>query len=415
MPIYALLWLHGSQFWQFTFVIMIFMFFEKYIQHSRVKVDVRIIEGKLVGKDVLSLKMKLNNTKKKFRYKAGQYLFLCCPDINESEYHPFTITSAPEDSYFSCHIRCRSDMDWTYQLRTLVLANQASLKKGTGGTSNGSLLNVNQSNIGLSVIKTSMEKINVEGYELSPLSPSSMAHSSVTRLSPPDVQVDLTAVTAPPSSPTLDQPLRLRVDGPFGSASEEVFDYETVILVAAGEILFNLYRWGISNSNLSYVGIGVTPFISILKSMAIRIASGQYENTDAMSVFFYWICRDQAEFESFKDFFDQIIKIKDLSSRLELNLYVTGELNLKNVEHMEEQYNQFSGRPNWNRILKDKATRFKGSEIGVFLCGPPAVAKELGVACKRHSSKKQIEKIAGSKTASFPLSATVFKFHKENF
>lgn len=147
--------------------------------------------------------------------------------------------------------------------------------------------------------------------------------------------------------------------------------------------------------------------------MAIRIASGQYENTDAMSVFFYWICRDQAEFESFKDFFDQIIKIKDLSSRLELNLYVTGELNLKNVEHMEEQYNQFSGRPNWNRILKDKATRFKGSEIGVFLCGPPAVSKELGVACKRHSSKK-IEKIAGSKTGS-PLPATVFKFHKENF
>lgn len=240
MPIYALLWLHGSQFWQFTFVIMIFMFFEKYIQHSRVKVDVRIIEGKLVGKDVLCLKMKLNNTKKKFRYKAGQYLFLCCPDITESEYHPFTITSAPEDSYFSCHIRCRSDMDWTYQLRTLVLANQASLKKGTGGISHGSLLNVNQSNIGLSVIKTSMEKINVEGYELSPLSPS-MTHSS-TRLSPPEVQVDLTDVTSPTSSPTVDQPLRLRVDGPFGSASEEVFDYETVILVAAGELFFDLYR-----------------------------------------------------------------------------------------------------------------------------------------------------------------------------
>lgn len=40
---------------------------------------------------------------------------------------------------------------------------------------------------------------------------------------------------------------RIAVDGPFGTASEDVFSYETVMLVGAG--------------------IGVTPFASVLKSV----------------------------------------------------------------------------------------------------------------------------------------------------
>lgn len=40
---------------------------------------------------------------------------------------------------------------------------------------------------------------------------------------------------------------RIEVDGPFGTVSEDVFQYEVVVLVGAG--------------------IGVTPFASILKSI----------------------------------------------------------------------------------------------------------------------------------------------------
>ncbi len=39
----------------------------------------------------------------------------------------------------------------------------------------------------------------------------------------------------------------ISVDGPYGASSQEVFDYETVVLVGGG--------------------IGVTPFASILKSI----------------------------------------------------------------------------------------------------------------------------------------------------
>jgi predicted ferric reductase len=53
---------------------------------------------------VLELQMK----KSDFNYKPGQYLFLNCPYIASQEWHPFTITSAPEEDFVSVHIRVAS-------------------------------------------------------------------------------------------------------------------------------------------------------------------------------------------------------------------------------------------------------------------------------------------------------------------
>lgn len=47
---------------------------------------------------------------------------------------------------------------------------------------------------------------------------------------------------------------RVEVDGPFGTASEDVFQYEVAMLVGAG--------------------IGVTPFASILKSIWYKFQQG---------------------------------------------------------------------------------------------------------------------------------------------
>ncbi|KAL2899219.1 putative respiratory burst oxidase-like protein H [Bienertia sinuspersici] len=46
-----------------------------------------------------------------FKYKSGMYLFVKCPDISSFEWHPFFITSAPDDAYLSVHIRALGD--WT--------------------------------------------------------------------------------------------------------------------------------------------------------------------------------------------------------------------------------------------------------------------------------------------------------------
>lgn len=40
---------------------------------------------------------------------AGQYIFLCCPEVSLWQWHPFTLTSAPEEDYVSVHMRVVGD------------------------------------------------------------------------------------------------------------------------------------------------------------------------------------------------------------------------------------------------------------------------------------------------------------------
>jgi predicted ferric reductase len=61
----------------------------------------------------------------RFHYKPGQYLYINCPAISKHEWHPFTITSAPEEAIVSVHMRTRGD--WTTGLRQLL--NPENLKE----------------------------------------------------------------------------------------------------------------------------------------------------------------------------------------------------------------------------------------------------------------------------------------------
>ena len=52
-----------------------------------------------------------------FKYKSGMYLFLQCPQISSFEWHPFSITSAPDDPFLSVHIRTLGD--WTAEMKNI--------------------------------------------------------------------------------------------------------------------------------------------------------------------------------------------------------------------------------------------------------------------------------------------------------
>ena len=53
--------------------------------------------------------MEVQIKKEKTTTRAGQYIFLSCPEISYFQWHPFTLTSAPEDGYISVHIRVAGD------------------------------------------------------------------------------------------------------------------------------------------------------------------------------------------------------------------------------------------------------------------------------------------------------------------
>ena len=69
--------------------------------------------------DVLYLKFKRPPT---FNYQSGQWVRIACKELNESEYHPFTLTSAPHENHLSLHIRALGP--WTNNLRRIYDPNR---------------------------------------------------------------------------------------------------------------------------------------------------------------------------------------------------------------------------------------------------------------------------------------------------
>jgi len=117
--------------------------------------------------------MELQIKKDKTTTRAGQYIFLSCPEISYFQWHPFTLTSAPEEDYLSVHIRVVGDFT-------------SALAKAVGCE-----------------------------FDSKPDKDSKEVQKVVT----------------PPVNRVLP---RVMVDGPFGSASEDFLKYETVLLVGAG-------------------------------------------------------------------------------------------------------------------------------------------------------------------------------------
>lgn len=52
-----------------------------------------------------------------FEYKSGQWVRIACLALGTTEYHPFTLTSAPHEETLSLHIRAAGP--WTTRLREI--------------------------------------------------------------------------------------------------------------------------------------------------------------------------------------------------------------------------------------------------------------------------------------------------------
>lgn len=59
----------------------------------------------------------------RFVFQPGQYVFLNVPAVSELAWHPFSISSAPDDPLISHHIRSMGESQWTGRFATLVADN----------------------------------------------------------------------------------------------------------------------------------------------------------------------------------------------------------------------------------------------------------------------------------------------------
>ncbi|KAH0609316.1 uncharacterized protein H6S33_012802 [Morchella sextelata] len=265
--------------------------------------------------------------------KAGQYIFLCCPEVSIYQYHPFTLTSAPEEDYISVHVRMVGD--FTKQLGKTLGCN-IDKKAPSGADAKAEKSKRRESRV-IGVDKNTKEDVD----------------PAIRRVLP-----------------------RVYIDGPFGSASEDVFKYEVSVLVGAG--------------------IGVTPFASILKSIWYRSNYPQ-KKTRLHKVYFFWICRDFGSFEWFRSLL-LAIEAQDIGHLIEIHTYLTAKIkpdDATNIMINDANAEKDAitglraptnfGRPNWDTVFKSIRAMHTPADVGVFFCGPKPLGSALHVKCNQYS------------------------------
>ncbi len=109
---FALALVHGPVFWQWVLLPVVGFAIELVIRAQNTKEPAYVVNASLLPSKVLGLEIARPQS---FHYQPGDYLFVKCPSISKYEWHPFTISSAPEISdVLSVHIR--SVGSWTGKL-----------------------------------------------------------------------------------------------------------------------------------------------------------------------------------------------------------------------------------------------------------------------------------------------------------
>ncbi|KAL5749994.1 hypothetical protein ACOSP7_024597 [Xanthoceras sorbifolium] len=222
---------------------------------------------------------------------------------------------------------------------------------------------------------------------------------------------------------------KLLIDGPYGAPAQDYRNYDVLLLVG--------------------LGIGATPFISILKDLLNNIVKQEeqadsvsdFSRTSDMSVgstdsitpsrvspkrkkvlrttnaYFYWVTREQGSFDWFKGVMNEIADL-DQRGVIEMHNYLTSVYEegdarsalitmVQALNHAKNGVDIVSGtrvrthfaRPNWKKVLSKLSSKHCNARIGVFYCGAPVLAKELSKLCYEFNQK----------------GSTKFEFHKEHF
>ncbi|XP_074560672.1 respiratory burst oxidase homolog protein B-like [Curcuma longa] len=356
--------------WMYLAIPMILYASERLIRAFRSSISaVKILKVAVYPGNVLALHV---SKPPGFRYHSGQYIFLNCAAVSPFQWHPFSITSAPQDDYVSVHIRTLGD--WTRQLKAVF--SQVCLPPTSGKSG---------------LLRADYDDDSING--------------------------------GCPSIP------RLLIDGPYGAPAQDYKQYEVVLLVG--------------------LGIGATPFISIVKDIVNNMkeleslgltdddvddddvetgSGGSHKRSASVSssaassfktrrAYFYWVTREQGSFEWFRGVMNEVAET-DKKGVIELHNYCTsvyeeGDVRsaliamLQSLNHAKHGVDVVSGtrvkshfaRPNWRTVYKRIALKHRDQRIGVFYCGAPTLTKELRELAHDFSHK----------------TSTKFDFHKENF
>ncbi|PAA60475.1 hypothetical protein BOX15_Mlig031512g4 [Macrostomum lignano] len=103
----------GSTTWMWLVAPAAIYAIEKLLRVSRRCRRVEVVRAVQHPSRVMELRLRCPG----FAASPGEYVFLLVPEASQLQWHPFTLTSAPDDPYISVHIRTVGD--WTKQVEQL--------------------------------------------------------------------------------------------------------------------------------------------------------------------------------------------------------------------------------------------------------------------------------------------------------
>jgi hypothetical protein len=458
---FVFLLIHGPVFWQWAIPTL--------VPYALDRLIVRIIirGGKNMGlarvyfwgkpgkPDVVTLEFDNSVNDKGVKpvdYWEGHYLYLQCPHVDRkgiklAQWHPFTISSAPDEPILQVNLRIMpSEHSWTNKVAKYLML----------------------------------------------LDPHQTGEVELTSRNPTTGEATLGKVIGPDGQPFF------RVDAPHGAPSQHVFQYKCAMLVGAGigvtpcaSIMKGIvnYRWkkGFRPEHLHFYWVArltdLTTFKWLLlmlpelkrqqlvhneyyggdqneqavlkvkkKNLQKAVADGgggkpsglaslppgwEETRTPTGEVYFFnagsgataWVRPGadsagvgQNAAEELAQVKDQLRAASTLTRSLHIVLYLTGckpdqikkqpdakpgsqaeminaLLSTSDPDTGEPYITLKAGRPDWDKEFLEVGDLYGREDVGVVFCGAPMIAAALKEACWKHSNKEK----------------TVFRLHKENF
>ena len=331
-------------------------------------------------------------------FKEGQYIFIRVPIVSKTEWHPFTISSAPHEKTLTLHIRNMGPGSWTDRVQQFYEA--------------------------LSSGKPHKQFFTRKDNEL-----------TIQRKDPAGNNL-------------------ISIDGPMAAPTQHLGKYKTAVIIGAGigvtplratlqSIVYFRFKHGVGNTypnNAYCVWVVNHKQIDAYKFMCrtlkeaedelydMRVKNKDFMATKRIKMHVYVTSvkddfKDDINYDELKQNCGQnnsidlqnwgphhdnhhtklnsdVDKIK--APFCEVEIY----RNLRNPPKTEKDVTILGdiiihrGRPKWKDLFLPLRKKYRGSKIGVMYCGPPIIANALKINCGQYSNHS---------------TNTIFMLHKENF
>uniref|UniRef100_A0A3Q3X745 Uncharacterized protein n=1 Tax=Mola mola TaxID=94237 RepID=A0A3Q3X745_MOLML len=357
--VWSLLMVHCANFWKWFVVPGLFFMLEKIIGIAVSRMGgLYIVEVNLLPSKVTHVVIKRPQF---FHFKPGDYVYINIPVIAKYEWHPFTISSAPEQSE-SLWLHIRSMGQWTNRLYEYF--RQPESQTVSTKRLSASLRKHRQ------LLKSQVSVKFGENHRFCNI--------------------------------------KCYVDGPYGTPTRQIFASEHAVLIGAGigitpfasilqSIMYRRRKQNCPNCNYSWC--------ENIKNSDMKLRK----------VDFIWINRDQKSFEWFVSLLTKLemdqADEEPEGRFLEMHMYMTSALSKNDMKAIglqmaldllakKEKRDSITGlrtrtqpgRPEWGKVFQKVSEENKG-KVHVFYCGSPALAKVIKAQCEHFG----------------------FNFYKENF